>query len=156
MPVPSLQVADYHAPPRPVVGVVSERLHRLAAPSLVLRYPPVVRRELREVAYERLDEVPPPPYGVHVPPRDEYRLVALADAVPVLRVPDGPVGRLEVRPEEVRLQRPVLAPEALADRLLAVAIPPDVRPGVGRAERSLPHDLVAMDPDAVGPARCII
>eukprot|EP00578_Thalassiosira_sp_NH16_P027583 CAMPEP_0181099332 /NCGR_PEP_ID=MMETSP1071-20121207/12604_1 /TAXON_ID=35127 /ORGANISM="Thalassiosira sp., Strain NH16" /LENGTH=216 /DNA_ID=CAMNT_0023181989 /DNA_START=332 /DNA_END=982 /DNA_ORIENTATION=- len=148
--VPALQIAHDEIPPRAVVRVVRERLHRLPAPSLLVGNPPVVRRELRKVAYHRLHEVPPRPDGMDAPPRDQDGLVGIDEFVPFLGILDRLIGDVEIAREEVGFQSSVLDLEGLAHRLLVVAIPADVRPRVRRSKISLAEDLVAVETDGVG------
>lgn len=148
--VPSLQIADDQLAPGPMVCVVGERLHRLARPTLLVGDPSVIRGELDKVPNQRLHQVLRPPDRVNIPPCDQDGFVPLANFVPVLGVLDGPVRHFEIGGEKVGFQPPKLALEALADRLLLVAIPPDVRACVGRAEVPLADDFFSVESDAIG------
>lgn len=148
--VTPLQITNNQAASRTVVGVVTKRLHRLAHPTFVIRNPTVVGGKFRKVTNQRLHEILPPTDRVDIPPRNQDSFIVRANVVPVLGILDGPVCHFEVGLEKVRFQHSVLTLETLADRLLIIAIPADVRARVGRAKLSLARDFVAVDLDAVG------
>lgn len=152
--VSPLQVADEQHAPRTMIGVVTKRLHCLAMPAFVISNPTIVRSELCKVANQRLHQVLRPPNRMDIPSRYQNSFITIANAIPPLSILNSPICNLEVTAEEVRLQSPVPPLEALAYRLLLVAIPPDVRASVGSTEGSLAHDFVAVEADAVRGEVC--
>jgi len=120
--VPPLEVADDQRSPSPVIGVMTEGLHRFALPSLVSAYPSVVRGILGPVPNEGFHKILGTVFLHHVALRHENLFVLFYDAVPVFRDVNCFVRDSKVIGKEFIFEASKYWLETLAGRLLLVSI----------------------------------